>query len=104
VQADRAIAEDREVKDVAVRGVFYDHLGPDTAAVKSVLGMGCSSTRPLAGVQEPQGLLNIERTIYDLVNAPVRFALGFLISHSEHLRLPDHDGPTPNVRRTASNN
>jgi hypothetical protein len=74
------------------------------AAVKSVSGIDCSSTRPLAGVQKPQGLLNIERTIYDLVDAPVRFALGFLISHSEHLWLPDHDGPTPNVGRTASNN
>jgi hypothetical protein len=74
------------------------------AAVKSVSGMGCSSTRPLAGVQKPQGLLNVERTIYDLVDAPVCLALGFLISHSEHLRLPDHDGPAPNVRRTASNN
>ena len=27
VQADRAIAEDREVKDVAVRNVFDDHFG-----------------------------------------------------------------------------
>ena len=60
------------------------------AAVKSVSGMGCSSTRPLAGVQEPQGLLNIQRAIHDLVDAPVRFALKFLISHCEHFRLPDH--------------
>jgi hypothetical protein len=27
VQANRAIAEGREVKDVAIRGVFDDHLG-----------------------------------------------------------------------------
>jgi hypothetical protein len=74
------------------------------AAVKSVSGMGCSSTRPLAGVQEPQSLLDIERTIYDLVDAPVCFTLGFLISHSAHFRLPNHDTPAPNVRRPAPNN
>jgi hypothetical protein len=59
-----AIAEDREVKAVAVRGVFYDHLGLQYRCGKIGIGHGLLTTRPLAGVQKPQGLS--ERRAHDL--------------------------------------
>jgi hypothetical protein len=48
VQADRAIAEDREVKDVAVGGVFYNHLGLQYRCGKISIGH-CLLIHPSAG-------------------------------------------------------
>jgi hypothetical protein len=58
----------------------------------------------LARVNEPQSLLDIERTVYDFTGTPVRLALGLLVSHPEHFRGPDHHAPTPDIGRSASNN
>jgi hypothetical protein len=58
------------------------------AAVKSVSGTGCSPPVRWLGFKNRKASLNVERTIYDFVDTPVCFALGLLVSHSEHLRLP----------------
>jgi hypothetical protein len=58
----------------------------------------------LLWVQKPQGLLNVERTVYDFMDLCLGLTLGFGVSHPEHLVLPDHHAPAPDVRRTTSNN